>query len=435
MLVKRLFINATVATMKDGAEVLKQGALGVEDDKITYVGEVPEPQVQEQFDEIIDCSGKAILPGLVNTHGHAAMTLLRGYADDLPLQTWLEEHMWPLEAKFTHVQVQAGTALAAVEMIRSGTTCFMDMYDHMDAVAHVVEESGMRARLTRGVIGLCSEEMQNKKFEEAVRFATEWHGQADGRITTMLAPHAPYTCPPEYIKRFVEKAGELKLPLHTHMSETVKEVEQNVRDYGVRPVEHLRQLGFFDLPALVAHAVHVTEEEIDILAEHDVKVAHNPGSNLKLGSGIAPVTSMLRKGMRPGLATDGAASNNNLDLIEEIQLAALIHKGAQLDPEAVPALTALKMGTIYGAECLFLDHEIGTLEVGKKADFITLDLTGAHMQPLHDVVSHVVYSASRGDVVDMYVNGQPLMVNRELLTLDEEKIRHEATRAFQALLQ
>ncbi|MFC7440569.1 amidohydrolase [Laceyella putida] len=421
--------------MQDGAEVIKQGALGVENEKITYVGTIPSEQEQAQYDEVIDCRGKAIMPGLVNTHGHAAMTLLRGYADDLPLKTWLEEHMWPMEAKFTNVQVHAGTALAAVEMIRSGTTCFLDMYDHMDMVGQVVAESGLRARLTRGVIGLCSEEVQNQKFDEAVRFATEWNGQAEGRITTMLAPHAPYTCPPNYIQRFVEKAAELKLPLHTHMSETAKEVAQNVQDYGVRPVEHLRRLGFFELPALVAHAVHLTDEEIEILAQYDVKVAHNPGSNLKLGSGIAPIPKMLKKGIRPGLATDGAASNNNLDLLEEIQLAALIHKGINQDPEAVPALTALKMGTSYGAESLFLDQEIGTLAVGKKADFITLDLTGAHMQPLHDVVSHIVYSASREDVVDMYVNGVPLMVNRELLTLDEEKIRHEANRAFQALLQ
>jgi 5-methylthioadenosine/S-adenosylhomocysteine deaminase len=231
----------------------------------------------------------------------------------------------------------------------------------------------------------------------------------------------------------VEKAAELNLPVHTHMSETEREVEQNVRDYGVRPVEHLRRLGFFDLPALVAHAVHLTDEEIDILAEHQVKVAHNPGSNLKLGSGIAPIPKMLKKGIRPGLATDGAASNNNLDMLEEIQLAALIHKGVNRDPEAVPAVTALKMGTVYGAESLFLDHEIGTLEPGKKADLITIDLTGPHMQPLHDVISHIVYSASREDIRDMYVNGKPIMRNREVLTMDTEKIYYEARRAFEEI--
>lgn len=431
---KRIFIHAALLPMVEGQEdVIRDGALGIEGDTISYLGPVPEESVLAQYDEVIDMSGKAILPGLINTHGHAAMSLLRGYADDLPLQTWLQEKIWPLEAKFTAKQVFDGTALSVLEMIKSGTTCFLDMYDHMDQVGKVVEESGIRARLCRGAIGLCSEAEQEAKLQEAVQFAIDWNGQADGRITTMLAPHSPYTCSPSYIEKFVEKAAELNLPIHTHMSETRAEVEQNVRDYGLRPVEHLRRLGFFDLPALVAHAVHLTDEEIDILAEYNVKVAHNPGSNLKLGSGIAPIPKMLERGIRPGLATDGAASNNNLDMLEEIHLAAMIHKGANQDPIAVPALTALRMGTSYGAESLFLDQQIGTLEMGKKADFITIDLSGPHMQPLHDIVSHLVYSASRGDVCDMYVDGRPIMRNREVLTLDEEKICHEAMKSFEAM--
>ncbi|SFX81424.1 Amidohydrolase family protein, partial [Thermoactinomyces sp. DSM 45891] len=225
----------------------------------------------------------------------------------------------------------------------------------------------------------------------------------------------------------------LGLPIHTHMSETKAEVELNVREYGARPVEHLDQLGFFDIPSLVAHAVHLTEEEVELLAKKNVKIAHNPGSNLKLGSGIAPITQMIAHGMRPSLATDGAASNNNLDLLEEIQLAALIHKGHLQDPLAVSAKTALAMGTLYGAEALFLDSEIGTLEVGKQADFITLDLTQAHMQPRTDVVSHIVYSATRSDVQDVFVQGIPLMKNREMLTIDSEKVIFEANQAFENL--
>ncbi|MGI6474295.1 MAG: amidohydrolase [Thermoactinomyces vulgaris] len=431
---KRIFINGTIITLVEGQEVIEQGAMGVEGTDITYIGPVPGEEELASYDEVIDCRGRAIMPGLVNTHGHAAMTLLRGYADDLPLQTWLEEKMWPLEAKFTEKQVSAGTALAVAEMIKSGTTCFVDMYDHMDEVAKITMESGMRARLCRGSIGLCSEEEQKQKLNEAVQFAKDWNGQADGRITTMLAPHAPYTCSPDYIRQFVEKAAELSLPLHTHMSETAKEVEQNVRDYGVRPVEHLRRLGFFDQPALVAHAVHVTDEEIDILASYDVKVAHNPESNLKLGSGIAPIPKMLEKGIRPGLATDGAASNNNLDLFEEMHIAAMIHKGVHENSVLVPAMTALKMATLYGAECAFLEKETGSLEVGKKADFVVLDLSGAHMQPLHDVVSHIVYSANRNDVRDVYIDGKPVMRNRELLTMDEEKVKYEANQAIQEIL-
>jgi 5-methylthioadenosine/S-adenosylhomocysteine deaminase len=320
-----------------------------------------------------------------------------------------------------------------LEMIKGGTTCFLDMYDHMDQVGQVVEEAGIRAVLCRGAIGLCSEEERKAKLEEAVNFAREWNGAAKGRITTMMAPHAPYTCPPDYIVRFVEKAQELGIPIHTHMSETEAEVRLNVEQYGLRPVEHLRRLGLFDVPALVAHAVHLTPEEIGILAEYGVKVSHNPGSNLKLGSGIAPIPEMLDAGIRPSLGTDGPASNNNLDMLEEIRLAALIHKGVNRDPQAVPAPVALRMGTSYGAESLFLEDRIGTLEPGKKADFITVDLTGPHMQPLHDVESHLVYSASRDDVLDVYVDGRPLLRNRECLTLDEEKIRYHAQRAFDAI--
>ncbi|SFJ69130.1 5-methylthioadenosine/S-adenosylhomocysteine deaminase [Thermoflavimicrobium dichotomicum] len=429
---KQIFIHATIITMVEGQQPFS-GALGIENDRITYVGPVPTAKELDAYDQVIDCQGKAILPGFVNTHGHAAMSLLRGYADDLPLKKWLEEKIWPLEAKFTSEQVRAGTALSVLEMIQSGTTCFLDMYDHMDQVGQVVTEAGIRARLCRGAIGFGSEELRQSKLNEAAQFAKDWHGAADGRITTMMAPHSPYTCSPEYIRQFIEKAAELGLPIHTHMSETAAEVQQNVDEYGVRPVEHLRRLGFFDLPSLVAHAVHLTDEEIDILAEYDVKVAHNPGSNLKLGSGIAPIPKMLKKGLRPALATDGAASNNNLDMLEEIQLAALIHKGVNQDPEAVPAYVALSMGTLYGAEALFLDKEIGSLEVGKKADFITIDLSGAHMCPLHDVVSHLVYSASRGDIQDVYVDGKAIMRNRECLTLDEEKIRYDAIKAFEAI--
>ncbi|TCS93942.1 amidohydrolase [Hazenella coriacea] len=432
---KRIFTNAVIIPMTEDMEMIQQGALGIEGDRIIYLGDLPDVEELDTYDEVINCEGKAILPGLINTHCHAAMTLLRGYADDLPLQRWLEEEMWPMEGRFTKVQVGAGTALSVVEMIRSGTTCFLDMYDHMDTVGEIVSQSGIRASLCRGVIGFGDDEIRKNKFQEATQFATEWNGAANGRITTMLAPHAPYTCSPEFISKFVEKAAELELPIHTHMSETAKEVEQNVQQYGLRPVEHLRRLGFFDIPSLVAHSVHVNDEEIDILAAHHVKIAHNPGSNLKLGSGIAPISSMLTRGIRPGLATDGAASNNNLDMLQEIQLAALIHKGFLQDPEAVPAPIALKMGTIYGAESLFLDHQIGSLEVSKKADFVTIDLTSAHMQPLHDVVSHIVYSAQSSDVQDMYVDGNPIMVDRQILTLDEEKIIAESQIAFQAIAQ
>ncbi|SFS61343.1 amidohydrolase family protein [Marininema halotolerans] len=427
---KRLFTHTRILTMTAEEEPLEAHAMLVEDQRIAWIGPMEEAPIA---DEIVDLQGRLMLPGWVNTHGHAAMTLLRSFADDLPLQTWLEQYMWPIEARFGAEQVHWGTQLAVAEMIRCGTTCFTDMYDHMDEVAKVVETSGLRASLCRGVIGLGSQEERDWKRKEAVQFAKDWHGQADGRITTMMSPHAPYTCPPDYIEEIVTEATRLNLPIHIHLSETKGEVQRHVDTYGIRPVKHLEVLGVFKRPTLVAHAVHVTEEELEILLQYDVKISHNPGSNLKLGSGIAPIPLMLAKGLRPSLGTDGAASNNNLDIMEEVRLASLIHKGNTQDPEAVPAFTALKMGTCYGAEALFLDQEIGTLEVGKKADFITLDMNRPHLRPMHDLVSLLVYSASRADIQDVYVDGRALMRNQELLTIDEERILFETDRTFQAV--
>jgi 5-methylthioadenosine/S-adenosylhomocysteine deaminase len=431
--VKRLFVNATILTLKEGEDQPLVGAsLAVDEDDISRLEQTAHPTI-DGYDEVVDMGGKLLMPGFVNTHSHAAMSLLRGYGDNLPLKAWLENKVWPMEARFGPAQIKWGTALAVLEMIKGGVTCFADMYDHMDQVAEVVRNSGIRASLCRGAIGLCSEREQRQKFDEALSFAREWDGEADGRITTMMAPHAPYTCPPDFIRRFVEGAAELGVPLHTHVSETEAEVLLNVERYGVRPVEHLHRLGVFDLPALVAHAVHVSPAELGILSEQDVKVSHNPGSNLKLGSGIAPIPTMMRLGIRPSLGTDGAASNNNLDLLEEVRLAALIHKGIHRDPLTIPAMIALRMGTSYGAEALFVEDRVGTLEPGKKADFITVDLTGPHMQPPHDVASHVVYAASRNDVRDVYVNGRPLMRERQVLTLDEEEICRNSVDAFKKI--
>lgn len=427
---KWMIKNGTFAVLQDEKSILR-GYMVVEDDRITYIGE-EEPQVEGDI-EIIDGTHLFFMPGLINTHGHTAMSLLRGYGDDLALQVWLQEKMWPMEAKFTANDVYWGSSLSIVEMLKGGTTTFLDMYDHMDQVAAVTELSGMRGVLTRGVIGLCSPEVQKHKLDEATAFAKDWHGKANGRITTMISPHAPYTCPPDYIEKFVQVAHELDLPLHTHMSETTTEVEQNVQDYGVRPVAHLQKLGVFSRPTLVAHGVHLTDEEIEILAAHKVAVSHNPGSNLKLASGVARVPELLKAGVTVSLGTDGPASNNNLDMFEEMRLAALIHKGVTGDPTAVPASEALRMGTIYGAKSLFLD-EIGTLAPGMKADFIALNTDQAHFLPHTDFISHAVYSASAKDVEHVWVDGKQIVKNGNCITLDEEKIRREAQSAFERLL-
>lgn len=427
---KWLIKDGTFAVLQQEQTVIR-GYMLIEGDRITYIGQ-DRPEGVEGA-ETFDGKGLLFLPGLINTHGHAAMSLLRGYGDDMVLQEWLGQKMWPMEAKFTGEDVYWGTALSAIEMLKSGTTTFLDMYDHMDQVASVVEQSGMRAVLTRGVIGLCPPEEQQRKLDEAILFARNWHGKANGRITTMMSPHAPYTCPPDYIEKIVQAAHDLDLPLHTHMSETRAEVEQNVRDYGVRPAQHLLNLGLFSRPSLLAHAVHLTDEEIAMLAEHHVAVSHNPGSNLKLASGVARVPELLQAGVTVSLGTDGAASNNNLDMFEEIRLAALIHKGVSGDPTAIPAAEALRMGTVYGAKSLFLE-DTGVLAAGMKADFIALNLQQAHFLPKTDYISHAVYSAAGQDVEHVWVDGKQVVKSRECLTLDEEKILFEAQRAFEGLL-
>lgn len=413
-------------------EPVLSGYMTIEDDLITYIGK--EEPLMEEGVQVVDGSRLLFMPGLVNTHGHAAMSLLRGYGDDLALQVWLQEKMWPMEEKFTGEDVYWGTSLSVLEMLKGGTTTFLDMYDHMDRVAEVVELSGIRSVLMRGVIGLCPEEVQNHKLGEAISFARNWHGKADGRITTMISPHAPYTCPPDFFVKFVQAAHDLDLPMHTHMSETKREVEQNVVDYGLRPVAHLEKLGMFTRPSIVAHGVHLNDEEIEILARHNVGVSHNPGSNLKLASGVARVTDLLKAGVKVSLGTDGAASNNNLDMFEEMRLAALIHKGVSGDPTAVPAPEALSMATEYGAKSIFL-NDVGRLAVGMKADFIAIDIDQPHLLPHTDLLSHAVYSASAKDVEHVWVNGKQVVKHGQCLTLDEEAIRRKAQESFEGLLK
>ncbi|MFC5650770.1 amidohydrolase [Paenibacillus solisilvae] len=430
---KRLWIeNGTFVTMDDQRPVLK-GHMVVEGDTILYLSEeLPDPLPEGA--ERMNGQGLVFMPGLINTHGHAAMSLLRGYSDDQSLQVWLEQKMWPMEAKFTDDDVRWGTSLAVAEMLKSGTTTFVDMYDRMNIVAEVAEQSGIRAFLTRGVIGLCPPEVQTSKLNEAKQFVQDWNGKADGRIATMLSPHAPYTCPPDYIVRIVEAAHELNVPLHTHMSESAAEVAQNVKDYGCRPVEHLDKLGFFTRPALLAHAVHLTDDEIALLAARGAAVSHNPASNLKLASGIARVPDLLKEGVTVSLGTDSAASNNNLDLFDEIRLAALIHKGVSGDPTAVPAQEALKLGTVYGAKAIWQEQRVGQLKEGLKADFIAIDMEQPHFYPQTEIISHLVYSGSGRDVVHVWIDGNQVVKNGECLLLDEAKILAESQRCFERLL-
>ena len=420
-----LIKNATVV-LPDGQT--KTANIAVEGSKILAIGEAPADFIAEQT---IDAKDMLAIPGFVNAHTHASMTLLRSYADDMELMTWLNDHIWPVEAKMISNDIYWGAALAAVEMIQSGTTTFADMYGpFMERVADVVTESGMRGVLSRGIIGVAPD--GEKKLEENVTLYEDYKGAANGRIKVMFGPHAPYTCPPEFLKKVAAAAQRLGAEVHIHMNETKAEIEQITKQYGKRPFEYVEDTGLFESPTLAAHCVHLSDDEIAIIKKHHIRVAHNPGSNMKLASGIAPVRRLLKEGVTVALGTDGTSSNNNLDMLQEVQLAALLHKVNEYDPLAVPAFEALKMGTEYGAKAVGLDG-IGRLEAGVKADIVLVSMKGAAWVPRFNEVSLLVYSGSAADVDTVICDGKVLMQHRELKTLDEEKIKYEAQKCAERL--
>ena len=412
-------IKNVTALLPDGTTPVTN--IAVTDDRIAFVGNIPK---NFQANKVIDGTKHFAIPGFVNAHTHASMTLLRSYADDMKLMDWLEQMIWPIEAKLRSDDIYWGAMLAAVEMIRSGTTAFADMYGpDMERVAEVVEVSGLRGVLSRGLIGVVPD--SNKKLEENAALYENYHGAAEGRITVMFGPHAIYTCPPDYLKKVAAKAQMLDAEVHIHMSETIGEVENCLQEYGKRPFAHVASTGLFDNGTLAAHCVHLDDEDIDIIKKYHIRVAHNPGSNMKLASGTAPVPRLLKEGICVALGTDGASSNNNLDMLDEVQAAALIHKVYTLDPLAVPALTAVKMGTEYGAQALSL-HDVGRLQSGDKADIVLLSMYGAAWTPCYNPVSLLAYSAQSSSVDTVMVNGRILMENGEIKTLDEERVLFEA---------
>ena len=386
-----------------------EGNIFIQGDKISRITP-PLNNSEIKGNNLIDGRGKFATPGLINTHTHASMTLLRSYSDDKALMDWL------------HKDIYIGAALAAVEMIKGGTTAFMDMYGpNMEEVAKVVDESGLRGTLCRGIIGIFN---GDEKLQTNVDLFKNFNGAANGRIKVMFGPHAIYTCPPDFLKKIADTAGSLGAEIHMHMNETLDEINGCMKDYGKRPFEIVAETGLLDLGFLAAHCVHLSDNEIEIMKAKKVRVAHNPTSNMKLASGIAPVNKMLNAGLTVGLGTDGASSNNNLDMLEEVRLAALLDKIDTMSPLTIPADTALKMATDEGAKAIGFD-KVGRLEVGYKADITLWDMSGAEWQPNYNPVSLLIYSAISSSADTVIVDGKILMQNRELKTLDEEKIIHE----------
>ena len=379
---------------------------------------------------VIDGCGKFATPGLVNAHTHASMTLLRSYSDDKALMDWLQKDIWPIEDKITRQDIYWGAALAAVEMIRGGTTAFADMYGPcMEEVAKAVNESGLRGSLSQGLISFAN---GDKKLASNIELYKNFHGASDGRITVMFGPHAIYTCPPDYLKKVAAEAQKLGAEIHMHMNETQTEIDDCLKNYGRRPFEVVAETGLFDTGTLAAHCVYLSDAEIEIIKAKKIRVAHNPGSNMKLASGIAPVTKLLSEGVTVALGTDGASSNNNLDMLEEVRLAALLAKVDTLNPLAVPAAQALQMATDNGAKALGLQN-VGQLAQGCKADIVLWDMRGVDWQPNYNPVSLLVYSANSSAADTVIVDGKILMQNRELKTLDEEKVIAEFTNCVNRL--
>jgi len=383
--------------------------------------EYPPPGPPESGGRIIDGSGMVAMPGLINTHAHAAMVLFRGVAEDVTVERWFNEIIWPMESALTPDDVYWGTLLAAAEMIESGITTVADHYFMMDRVAEAVIDSGLRAHLAPTLFG----RDVRAELDESARIIGRFQGAGDGRIRMWLGPHSPYLCPPDYLREVASEARRTGLGVHLHVSETAAQVRASLAAHGRTPPGHLAALGLMDVPVLAAHAAHATGDDIALFAAHGVGVAHCPKTFLKLAAGIAPVAALRRAGVAVGLGTDGAASNNTLDILEQMRLAAMLQKHQQSDPTVLRLDEALAMATVEGARVLRQEDEVGRLAPGYLADIILIRVDGAHLQPVHDIRAALVYAVRAGDVDTVIVNGWVLMAGRRLHTIDKAQVLKE----------
>ncbi|MCU0489385.1 MAG: amidohydrolase family protein [Anaerolineales bacterium] len=427
-----LLTNAIILTMDDKYTQYEPGALIIKGDQILAVGPQAEISASYSAPQVIDCGGKVLMPGMVNAHTHVPMTLMRGLADDLRLDVWLQGYMWPVEREYVSPEfVRLGTQIACVELIRSGVTCFADMYFFEEHVAQATAEAGLRAVCSQTVLKFPAPDAQS--YEESLAAAREYIARWKGHplIEPSVAPHAPYTCTDEILRATAALAAEYDVPLHTHLAETALEVENSRAEYGMPIIPYVKKQNLFDAKVLAAHCVHIDDGEMLTLLHNRAGVAHNPSSNLKLASGFAPVQRMIEMGLNVGIGTDGPASNNDLDMFEETRLAAFLAKSVTNDPTALPAHTALAMATRLGARALHLGHLTGTLEPGKRADIILVELSPFHNAPRfrrepNGIYAQLVYAGKSTDVTDVMVNGKWLMRQRELTTLDVAPLHQQA---------
>jgi 5-methylthioadenosine/S-adenosylhomocysteine deaminase len=416
--------NGTILTMNSDLDIIKNGFLCIKNHKLDKI----EPHKNHaQFPEgkkIINARGGIIMPGLVNTHTHLPMALFRGLADDLPLSVWLNEYIFPAESKcITPESVRIGALLSSAEMLLSGTTTCCDGYFHEDHVATAMNEIGMRGILGQGVIDFPAPGMPKPgdNVNNAIKFLQKWKN-ISSLITPSVFCHSPYTCSETTLKKAKDAADAAGVLFQIHAAETKDEYIQIQTKHHETPIKYLDKIGIIDQNTILVHAVWLDDEDIEIIAKRNSTVSHNPESNMKLASGIAPVPALLKAGVTVGLGTDGCASNNNLDLISEMDTAAKLHKVNALDPTLLDSVTVLKMATIQGAKALGLDAIIGSLEIGKKADVIVIDTRKPHLVPIYNPISHMVYAAQGSDVQDVIVNGRLLVKDRKLLTINIEDI-------------
>jgi 5-methylthioadenosine/S-adenosylhomocysteine deaminase len=427
-----MLTNAIVLTMDENYNQYEPGAVVVSGNEIIAVGKETDLAHDFSAKETIDCRGKVLMPGLINAHTHVPMTLLRGLADDLRLDVWLLGYMMPVEREFVSPDfVRLGTLLACAELFRSGVTAFADMYYFEHDVAQAAASAGMRAVCGQTILKFPSPDARyyEESLEAARQFVIDWLNH--DLIIPSVAPHAPYTCTQEILRSSAALAAEFDVPLHIHLAETATEVENSREEHGMPVIPYVKKQNLFDAKVLAAHCVHIDDGEIKTLVNHKAGVAHNPSSNLKLASGFAPVVKMLDSGLNVGIGTDGPASNNDLDMFEEVRLAAFIAKGYSGDPTALPAQTALAMATRLGARALHIGHLTGSLEPGKRADLILVDVERLHHLPRfqrdsNNIYAQIVYTGHATDVTDVMVNGRWVMRDRALLTLNENDLIQQA---------
>lgn len=414
--------------LRDGQDVVCRTDIYLQDDKIAGIGEKPEGFSQ---DRVVDGKDKLVIPGLINAHTHSYMAIMRNVADDLTFEDWLFGHIEPIEDRLEPEDAYWGACLAILEMMKSGTTCFSDMQMHIHQTSRAVSESGMRAVISRGLVGSGNDEAGQVRLKEAYEEQEAWKDCP--RLTFFLGPHAPYSCDEDFQKIVAQEAARNHMGVHIHLSESVNEVENIRKQYGVSPIALAQRSGLFEGLAAAAHCVHVDDEDMDILKKCQVSVITNPASNMKLGNGFAPVPDMLAKGINVCIGTDGAASNNALNMFHEMNLLALIHKGNRQKADCVSAREIFRMATIQGAKALGMEHVTGAIQVGKKADLAVLNLRTPSMMPGNDLLAGLCYSANGSEVEMVIIDGKITMENGKVLTMDEERVYAEVSRICRRL--